>query len=226
MRPQVDRRQEGKAKQMKENAPIYISIAALVVSMATAWLTLLRRGTVRMTKPTGIFLGPDGTPQNRNGAPARSKVFLRSLVYSTGKRGHIIESMFVTLRRGETRQTFNIWIYGEGGLARGSGVYVGETGVVYDHHFLLPFDGTRFEFLAGDYQLDVYAALVGRSASLHLRSVQLTISEQIGLQIKDSECGVYFDWGQEAQRYQSRVNKNVPENPLPLISAHSVNNRT
>jgi hypothetical protein len=185
--------------------------------MVTAWLTLLRRGTVRMTKPTVIFFGPDGGPHN--GTPAKPKVFLRSLVYSTGKRGHIIESMFVTLRRGETRQTFNIWVYDQNGLARGSGVYVGDTGVVCNHHFLLPTDGTRFEFLAGDYQVDVYAALVGRSASLHLRSVQLTISEQAGVQLKDPECGIYFDWGQDAQRYQAHVEKKVSKNPLTFLAA-------
>lgn len=148
----------------------------------TAWLTLLRRGTVRMTKPTIVYFGPDGA--SRKAGPAKPKIFLRSLVYSTGKRGHIIESMFATVRRGETRQTFNVWVYGEDKLARGSAIYVGETGVACNHHFLLPEDGTRFEFLAGDYRLDVYAALVGRSASLHLYSVTLTISEQAAMQLK------------------------------------------
>jgi len=198
---------------MSEPASIYISIAALAVSMVTAWLTLFRRGTVRMTKPTVVFFGPDGGPHK--GAPAKPKVFLRSLVYSTGKRGHIIESMFVTLRRGETRQTFNIWIYDQNGLARGSGVYVGETGVVCNHHFLLPEDGTRFEFLAGDYQLDVYAALVGRAASLHLHSTHLVIGEQAGIQLKDPANGIYFDWGQDAQRYQAHVMKKTAHDESP-----------
>ena len=190
---------------MAEPISVSISIAALITSAVTAWLTLFRRGTVRMTKPTIVFFGPDGGPKDV--APAKPKVFLRSLVYSTGKRGHIIESMFVTLRRGETRQTFNIWVYGDDKLARGSGVYVGETGVVCNHHFLLPEDGTRFEFLAGDYQLDVYASLVGRSKTLHLSSVHLAIGEQAGMQLKDPECGIYFDWGQDSQRYQPHVEK-------------------
>ena len=63
---------------MIEIASISISIAALVVSTVTAWFTLLRRGTVRMTKPTVMFFGPDGGPHN--GTPAKPKVFLRSLV--------------------------------------------------------------------------------------------------------------------------------------------------
>jgi hypothetical protein len=51
-------------------------------------------------------------------------------------------------------------VYGEDSLARGSGLYVGENGVVCDHHFLLPDDGTKFDFLRGEYKLEVYASLV------------------------------------------------------------------
>ena len=34
-----------------------ISVLSLFVSLTTAWLTLFRRGTVKMTQPTVIFLG-------------------------------------------------------------------------------------------------------------------------------------------------------------------------
>src|SRR5712692_5013822 len=182
-----------------------ISLAALVVSGVTAWLTLFRRGTVHMTKPTVVFFGPDGGP--KDGVPARPKVFLRSLVYSTGKRGHIVESMFVTLRRAETRQTFNIWVYGDERLARGSGLFVGDTGVACNHHFLLPEDGTHFRFLAGDYQLDVFASLVGFSKTLHLSSITLTVPDQAASQLQDPECGIYFDWGPDSKRYHAHVEK-------------------
>ncbi|HWN99986.1 MAG TPA: hypothetical protein VNS63_12045 [Blastocatellia bacterium] len=40
-------------------ASIVISVSALVVSVTTAWLTLFRRGTIRMTQPTLVFFGPD-----------------------------------------------------------------------------------------------------------------------------------------------------------------------
>jgi len=43
--------------------PTYLNIAiatlALTISGLTAWLTLLRHGTIKMTRPTQIFLGPD-----------------------------------------------------------------------------------------------------------------------------------------------------------------------
>jgi hypothetical protein len=76
---------------------------------------MFRRGTVRMTAPTVIFFGPDGGPSEDRKLSA--KVFLRTLLYSTSKRGRIVESMYVRLRRGESAQTFNIWVYGDTTLA-------------------------------------------------------------------------------------------------------------
>ena len=105
---------------------VVVSTLALTISMVTAWLTLFRRGTVRMTRPTAIYFGADGS------VDPSPKVYLRTLLYSTAKRGQIVESMFVKLRRGESIQTFNIWAYGEASLARGSGLYVGENGVTCD----------------------------------------------------------------------------------------------
>ena len=123
-------------------ASFAISLLALAVSVTTAWLTLFRRGTIRMTQPTVVFFGPDGPA----GSP---KVFLRTLLYSTAKRGQIVENMFVKLRRRQSLQTFNIWVYCDGPLARGSGLFVGDSGITCNHHFLLPKDGTDFKWLAG-----------------------------------------------------------------------------
>ena len=119
----------------------FISFCALTISFITAWLTLFRKGRLRMTRPTVIFFGPNGPTSQGSGL----KVFLRILLYSTAKRAHIVEGMFVTLRRGESVQTFNIWVYGEKHhLLRGSGLRVADDGVVCDHHFVLPRDGTPF----------------------------------------------------------------------------------
>lgn len=81
-----------------------ISLFALVISAITAWLTLFRKGTLMMTRPTVIFFGPDGPPSQG----AEVKIFLRTLLYSTAKRAQILENMYVTLRRRESVQTFNI----------------------------------------------------------------------------------------------------------------------
>jgi hypothetical protein len=132
---------------MADPLSITISALALGVSSVTAWLTLFRRGTVKMTQPTVIYFGPDA-PRSRN-VPPPPKVYLRTLLFSTSKRGRVIESMHVTLSRNETRQNFNIWVYGDERLVRGSGLFVGETGVEANHHFLTPKDGASFRFVGG-----------------------------------------------------------------------------
>src|SRR5947209_7444025 len=129
---------------------IVISFLAFAVSVTTAWLTFFRSGRLRMTQPTVIFFGPDGGA--RSGEKRRLKVFLRTLLYSTARRGQTIESLHVNLQRGESRQNFSVWVYGQpNDLARGSGLFVPMEGIASNHHFLLPEDGTDFKLLAGEY---------------------------------------------------------------------------
>jgi hypothetical protein len=190
---------------MSDPLPLLVSAAALVVSVTTAWLTLFRRGALKMTRPAVVYFGADGPLKIGEDAP--KKVHLRALLYSTGKRGCVVESMFVTLHRGESRQTFNIWVYGEDKLSRGSGLFVGETGVVCNHHFLLPADGTQFQFLSGEYQVDIFASLVGSDTPHKLCSIKLGLPEVVAQQLLIPENGVYFDWGPESQQYSVHVKK-------------------
>jgi hypothetical protein len=88
-----------------------LSVLAVAVSATTAWLTLFRRGTVRMTQPTVVFFGPD-IPRVPEGE-AFPKVFLRTLLFATARRGRVIESMYVSLSRNETAQNVNVWVYGD-----------------------------------------------------------------------------------------------------------------
>src|SRR2546427_296072 len=53
---------KGPRSSMADPVAPTISLAALAASGLTAWLTLFRRGTVYMTRPTVIFFGPDGGP--------------------------------------------------------------------------------------------------------------------------------------------------------------------
>jgi hypothetical protein len=66
---------------MADPVSMTISVLSLAMSSVTAWLTLFRRGTVRMTQPTVIYSGPD-SPRGDNPTPA-PKVYLRSLLFST-----------------------------------------------------------------------------------------------------------------------------------------------
>ncbi len=186
-----------------------ISGLALIVSGATAWLTLFRKGKVRMTQPAVIYFGPDGG----SGEPVSPKIYLRTLLYSTSRRGRLVQSMYVTARRGETAQSFNIWVYGDEGLRRGSGLFVGYEGVASNHHFLLPSDGTTFEFLPGRYRLDVYASLVGDRSERRLWSVSLELPERESSAIREDSKGAYFDWGPDSKSYHAHA-REIPRTAL------------
>jgi hypothetical protein len=192
---------------------LMVSFLALAVSAFTAWLTLLRKGELWMTRPTVIYFGPDGGSKAE--APPE-KIFLRTLLYSTGKRGHIIENMFVRLHRGETRQNFNVWAYGDKDLSRGSGLFVPETGFATNHHFLLPPDGTSFQFSTGRYVLEVFVTEVGASGPRLLCTVSLEITPEHYQAFNQPGHGLYFDWGPDAARYFAHV-RAPPKTELPTF---------
>ena len=193
---------------MTDPLSITISALALAVSSVTAWLTLIRRGTVKMTQPTVIYFGPDA-PRPHDNSPF-PKVYLRTLLFSTSKRGRVIESMHVALFRNETHQNFNIWVYGNERLVRGSGLFVGEAGVEANHHFLTPKDGTAFRFIEGHYRLDVLARLLGDQKQTRLFSQTLEISREIATSLTEAHTGLYFDWGPDSSRYLPHVDKRPP----------------
>lgn len=143
---------------MTEWIALGISSLALVVSAVTVWLTLCRSGNLRMAQPTVVFFGPDGG--RGQGEDPRLKVFLRTLLYSTSRRGQTLESMHVNLQRPESEQNVSIWAYGDDGLARGSGLHVGADGVAWNHHLLLPEDGAAFRLRSVQYTVRVYAKRV------------------------------------------------------------------
>jgi hypothetical protein len=133
---------------------VAIALTSLAVSATTAWVTLWQPGRVRMVRPSLVaFLDARGTDG--------PKVWFRALLYSTSRKGNVLESMFVRLRRGETQQNFSFWVCGERRtLASGCGLHVPHTGVALDHHFVLPKDGSRFDFLSGDYVVEIFASFV------------------------------------------------------------------
>lgn len=193
-----------------------ISAGAVSISAGTAWLTLLRPGQLKMTRPTLFYLGPDGASAEEQ-ARGGSKVFLRTLLYSTAKRGVVIENMYVTVRRGEARQNFNIWVYREGGrLSRGSGLFVDQVGVAMDHHFLLPADGTGFAFRPDGYTIDVYVKLVRSSKPHLLISVTAHLPESVFKEAEQSGGGVFFDWGPDLGKYHAH------SRPLPTAGSMAI----
>lgn len=118
--------------------------------------------------------------------------------------------MHVALSRNEIHQNFNICVYGDDKLVRGSGLFVGETGVAANHHFLAPNDGNSFAFTDGHYKLEVFARLLGDNAQTLLFSQTLEISRDIGALLTESGVGLYFDWGPDSSRYLPHVEKRPP----------------
>jgi hypothetical protein len=126
--------------------------------------------------------------------------------------------MHISLSRNETIQTFNIWVYGEERLVRGSGLFVGETGVATSHHFLLPSDGSHFIFSAGIYKLEVFSKMLGNQRTIKLFSERLEISQENAKRLTSENAGLFFDWGPDSSRYLAHIETKALhfEEPSPL----------
>ena len=160
-----------------EYISIPISIVSLAVSVGTFWLAFVDRGRLQMTKPTIVFFGYDMVPR------AIPKVFLRTLLYSTAIRGQVVEGMFAKVRHGGSEQVFSFWGYGETEkLTAGSGLHVSKTGFAANHHFVLSVHETEYRFEPGDYDIEVFANVVGRKAAVHLSMIRLTLNSGPELQ--------------------------------------------
>ncbi len=131
-----------------------------------------------MTRPAIIWLlGP-----NRGDT---SKIMIRALIYSTSDQGHYIQSMFLRVYRGETIQNFNIWAYGDTNIVRGSGLYVNKTGVSILNRFHLH-KNEPWEFVSGNYKLEVYAELVNNKLiKLSEQKISLNESEAVDLRLNN-----------------------------------------
>jgi hypothetical protein len=200
------------AKMQQVNAATAVAILSMIVSLVTAWLTLLRRGTVKMVRPQLVaFLdarGSDGP-----------KVWFRALLHNTAPKGNVLESMFVRLHRGETRQNFSFWVCGDDKLSSGCGLYIGQTGIALNHHFMQPKDGSKFEFVPGEYVIEVFGRLVGATAPFVLGTMKLQLTEAQAKALKNADENVYFDWWPDSQRYNAHVVRKpeLPELP-PFLS--------
>lgn len=184
---------------------LIISLTALTISVLTFWLTRVQKGTVKMTRPTSIFLGPDGAGGRIN------KVVVLTMLYSTSDRGRYIQNMFVRLQRGESVQNFNVWVYDNKGLVRGSGLFISKSGIACNHHFLLPKDGEDYSFLPGDYTLQVFIEPVNERPRMIFEQT-LNLTKEQSNEMKTRFAGTYFDWAPNSQTYFSHIDIRPAEN--------------
>ncbi len=184
-------------------ASIVISLASLGASVYTLWMVHMRRGQLKLTQPTMLFFGRD-FPHNT------PKIWLRTLLFSTSARGQIIESLFLRVSHPITGEhLFDFWSHGEKGqLSRGSGLFVGQTGVVQDNHFLLRRGAPDFLFWDGDYRITVCASILGRRKPTALMEVAVTLDGQQSAElIQILDAGIFFDWDAEAHLYTGHVER-------------------
>lgn len=189
-------------------ASIIISTVSLLLSITVTIATLWYRGRLHMLRPMPIgFLSEEGQP----------KLFMRAMMYATGKRGRMVEALFLRVQRGDSTEVFNFWMYGETKPEIiGSGLMVGENGLALNHYFLPP-KGTAFRFLAGAYFIELHAKILNRSKLAVLTSVKLSLSEEFAATFADPSIGILFRWLADSQCYRGEVHE-----PPALGRSHSV----
>ena len=179
---------------------LILAALALGVSVVTAWLTLLRRGDLKMTRPALVFFGfdPSTTPS--------AKVYLRMLLYCSAARGRMVETLWLRVRTGQAEMILSRWAYGErSDLSPGSGLFVGQDGVTLNHHFLPVKGSAILAFSAGVYTIEVLATTAGRHRAIVLGEMSLTLAEDHAAALKDPLNGVFFHWLPEENRYEASL---------------------
>jgi hypothetical protein len=189
-----------------EYVTLISSFIALTISFLTFWLTRIRGGVVKMTRPTVIFFGPDGVGSQHN------KIFIRTLLYSTSEKGKYVQNMFIRLQRGESVQNFNIWVYDNNGLVRGSGLFINKNGFASNHHFLIPKDGTKYIFTEGEYLIQVFVETVDENPRMIFKQ-KLFLNNNQQEEMENKGAGIYFDWAPNTQNYYSHVDTGPKSSP-------------
>ena len=155
----------------KDIVTISISVASLALSGFALWLVQFNRGRLKMMQPTLLCL-------KREHPSMRPKIFVRTLLYTTGTKGRVIENMYLSVRHEYGTFIFDFWGHTEGGkLTLGSGLFVGSTGIASDHHFN-PREGLEdFLYVGGLYLIEVFATIVGRSKPEKLMELNFRCEE-------------------------------------------------
>ncbi|MBS1994119.1 MAG: hypothetical protein JSS83_26595 [Cyanobacteria bacterium SZAS LIN-3] len=176
-----------------------VSTMAFVLSVFTAWFGMFHRGRLCMIRPSAIVLMHD--------RENRPRLFVRSLLYSTGNRGRVIRSLYLTLRRGETVQTFSIF---DGGLHHtlkdGAGLIVFPSGAYLSHIFKTN-ESTSFEFWSGAYKIEILAEVVDLDAPVHLFETNLIITKSQASALQENGTSLFFEWGPGFYTYHSYINR-------------------
>lgn len=181
-----------------------ISIIAILISAGTAWFTIFHRGTVKMSRPNFFALIPEDSPFG-----GWLKFFMRVLLFSTGKRGRVIERIYLNFKHDQQTFQFHYWMYGQAEqLVIGSGVFVGSDGVGANHHFVPTSSLSSQAITAGLYEVEIHAHLLGDKRPILLHTIHFELNEEEAAAIRTSkDKAVFFTWDEESQKYKSRIDR-------------------
>jgi hypothetical protein len=102
-------------------------------------------------------------------------------------------------------------------LSRGAGLAVGPEGIALHHHFLLPRDGSTFQFLARSYTVELFAVVVGIQGHVQLKILHLDVTEAHAARLAaDDRCGLYFSRALHEPRRRLRVGRERAHERLSL----------
>jgi hypothetical protein len=195
---------------MAETIAIVTAVLALAVSIVTAWLTYFHRGAIRMAEPSMVVFAYDAAGSRPGFVP---KVMVRCLLFSTGERGRIIEALFARTRMAGSEYTFSVWgMDADNKLVRGGGLLVPKGGVVAWHHFVASSNRPGVNFTPGEYEVQVFARVHGRSRPVELWSHTLTVSDAVAPTSHDGSEQVCFDHHPERDGFEARRESRAPAN--------------
>lgn len=186
---------------LKDIITVLLSVASFLLSGYALWVAQFNRGRLKMTQPTLLCLRrdlPSGKP----------KIFLRTLLFTTGTKGRVIQSMFLRVHHSGGTYLFDFWGHTEGGkLTLGSGLFVGPTGIACDHHFN-PHRGSNFRYVDGQYRIEIFAVLVGQQQPTKLMEVAFTVGEQNAAElIPFKDVALFLEWNADTRNYDQSIER-------------------
>jgi hypothetical protein len=195
---------------LKDVITTSMSVASLLLSGYALWLVQFNHGRLKMTQPTLLCM-------KRELPSMRPKIFFRTLLFTTGPKGRAIENMFLRVRQDYGTYTFDFWGHTENGkLTLGSGLFVGSTGIVSDHHFNPSGEApSDFLFVNGNYVVEVFATVIGRQKSEKLIRLTFTLdSQQAAELVQIPTRDLYLLWNADTRSYGGQVDHDAH---LPVL---------
>jgi hypothetical protein len=181
---------------------------ALLVSIGTAWFNIFHRGTIKMARPHFFALLPEDSLFG-----GWLKFFIRTLVFSTGKRGRVIETIYLDLKHDGKTFPFYYWMYGEtDNLKIGSGIFVGPEGISANFHFVPTSPLSINDLSPGKYELSIRATLLGNKRSIDLGNISFELgAEEVSIFGKNKNKAIYYVWDIKTKKYRSRIDTRQPK---------------